>query len=231
MHKPFILVVDDEPGIAKFLKVNLTENGFETGIARDGQEALQAVEKRLPDLIILDIMMPNIDGFAVLQRIREWSPVPIIMLSSRSDEAEKVKCLRLGADDYISKPFGINELLARVEAVLRRSRPDRERVTSSLFRSGELVIDFTRRKVSVAGTDIKLTPTEYELLRELALNAGKVLTHTELLRKVWGPEYRDEREYLRVFIAQLRTKLKLAGSDVTYITTVPGVGYRFQDGH
>lgn len=228
MHKPLILIVEDELGMAKFIRAHLEANGFTTKVAMDGSEAMQAMEMDAPGFVILDIMIPKIDGFEVLRRIREWSQIPIIMLSARRDEKDKVKCLELGADDYISKPFGVNELLARVRAVLRRTSTVDAEKTPHVFKSGYLTIDFARRQVIHAGNEVELTPTEYSLLQELALNEGKVLSHADLLRKVWGTEYGDEREYLRVFINRLRSKLKSDRVDAKYITSVRDVGYRFQ---
>jgi len=178
--------------------------------------------------VILDIMMPKVDGFEVCQRLREWSQIPIIMLSARGDEEDKVKCLDLGADDYITKPFGVEELLARVKAVFRRTQAVGATLTRPAFTSGDLTINFVERRVTIADREVKLTPTEYNLLQELVLNAGKVLTHTHLLSKVWGPEYRDEREYLHVFIRRLRNKLEPDPTNPSYIITVPGVGYQFK---
>ncbi len=183
----------------------------------------------LPDLVILDIMMPKMDGFEVCRRLREWSQIPTIMLSARGDETDKVKCLDLGADDYLTKPFGTRELLARVRAVLRRTEATKTVSTPPLFTSGDLRISFAQRQVTVAGKEVKLTPTEYSLLQEFVLNAGKTLTHSYLLDRVWGPEYRDEREYLHVFVHRLRTKLEPDATNPKYIMTVPGVGYRFRD--
>jgi len=228
MRKLLILIVEDELGMAKFIRANLEANGFDTVVAMDGAEALQAMERDSPGFVILDIMIPKMDGFEVLRRIREWSQIPIIMLSARRDEKDKVKCLELGADDYIPKPFGVDELLARVRAVLRRTSPVDTTVTPHLFKGGYLTIDFVRRQVIHAGSEVELTPTEYSLLRELALNEGKVLSHADLLRRVWGTEYGGEREYLRVFINRLRAKLKSGRADIRYIASVRNVGYRFQ---
>jgi len=186
MHRPRILIVDDELAIVKFLRANLEANGYETLAASDGAVALQKVEMELPDLIILDIMMPKIDGFEVCRRIREWSQIPIIMLSARDDLMDKVKCLDLGADDYLSKPFGKEELIARAKAVLRRTEAAGVIPTQPSFSSGNLTINFAERQVTLAGSEVRLTPTEYSLLQELVLNAGKVLTHAHLLNKVWG---------------------------------------------
>ncbi|MFC1943008.1 response regulator transcription factor [Chloroflexota bacterium] len=231
MNKTRTLVVDDELSIIKFLRANLEANGYQVLTAMDGAEALQAFEMELPDLMILDIMMPKIDGFEVCRRIREWSQAPIIMLSARGDESDKVKCLDLGADDYITKPFGKDELIARVRAVMRRieaaiTMPTQPSFTST---SGDLKIGFAQRQVTVAGKEVKLTPTEYNLLQEFVLNAGNVLTHTHLLNKVWGPEYREDTQYLHVFVRRLRAKLEPDPADPRYIMTVPGVGYQFKD--
>ena len=229
MVKKRILVVDDELNIIKFLRSNLEARGYEVMAALDGSEALNTFEKELPDLVILDIMMPKVDGFEICRRLREWTQTPIIMLSARADEGDKVKCLDLGADDYITKPFGAAELIARVNAVLRRSEVAGNQPARPSFTRGDLMVDFSKRQVSVAGNEIKLTPTEYNLLQEFVLNAGKVLTHTYLLNKVWGPEYHDETEYLHVFARRLRLKLEHDPADPRYIMTVSGVGYQFQN--
>jgi len=229
MVKTRILVVDDELSIIKFLRANLEARGYEVLAVMDGAEALQTIEMELPNLVILDIMMPKMDGFEVCRRLREWSQIPIIMLSARGDESDKVKCLDLGADDYITKPFGASELIARVGAVMRRTKAATTIPTRTSFTSGDLKISFAQRQVTVAGKEVKLTPTEYRLLQEFVLNAGKVLTHTHLLNKVWGPEYREEREYLHVFVRRLRAKLESDPTNPRYIITVPGVGYLFKD--
>jgi two-component system KDP operon response regulator KdpE len=229
MKKTRILVVDDELSIIKFLRANLEARDYEVLTAMDGVEALQTMEMELPDLVILDIMMPKMDGFEVCRRLCEWSQVPIIMLSARGHEEDKVKCLDLGADDYITKPFGASELIARVQAVLRRTDKSGGKASQPVFASGDLKIDFVKRHVAIAGKEIKLTPTEYSLLQEFALNSGKVLTHTHLLNRVWGPDYRDERQYLHVFVRRLRDKLELDPANPQYIETVSGIGYRFQD--
>jgi len=227
--KKRILTVDDELSILKFLRSNLEDRGYTVISATNGEEAINIVERELPDFIILDVMMPKMDGFEVCRRLREWSQIPIIMLSARGDESDKVQCLDLGADDYIVKPFSANELVARVSAVLRRTKAASTLPAKSVITRGDLVINLAQRKVTRAGQDIKLTPTEYALLQELAVNSGKVLTHTHLLNKVWGPEYRDEREYLHVFIRRLRAKLEPDPNKPRYITTVSGVGYQFAD--
>jgi len=227
--KERILIVDDELSILKFVRSNLQDKGYAVISATDGEEALHLIERELPDLIILDVMMPRMDGFEVCRRLRQWSQTPIIMLSARGDEKDKVKCLDLGADDYIVKPFGAKELMARVSAVLRRTRKAGIFPTKSSITSGDLVINLAKRQVTRAGMEVKLTPTEYALLQELAVNAGKVLTHSHLLNKVWGPEYREEREYLHVFVRRLRAKLEPDPNHPRYILTVSGVGYQFKD--
>ena len=227
--KKRILTVDDELSILKFLRSNLEDRGYTVISATNGEEALHMIEMELPDLIILDVMMPKMDGFEVCRQLREWSQIPIIMLSAMGDEKDKVRCLDLGADDYIVKPFGANELIARVSAVLRRVKTASVSPTKSTVTSGDLVINFAARQVTRAGLEIKLTPTEYALLQELAVNTGKVLTHTHLLNKVWGPEYREEREYLHVFVRRLRSKLEPDPNSPKHILTVSGVGYQFAD--
>jgi len=227
--KARILVVDDEPGIIKFLRANLEAHDFTVLAAMDGMQALQTFEKELPDLVVLDIMMPKMDGFEVCRRIREWSHTPIIMLSARGVVTDKVRCLDMGADDYITKPFGKDELIARITAVLRRTEKTPTVPAAHSFSSGEISISFAQRQVTVTGKEVKLTPTEYNLLQELVTNAGKVLPHTDLLNKVWGPEYREDTQYLHVFIRRLRAKLEADPANPRYITTVSGVGYQFTD--
>jgi len=228
MRRPRVLIVDDDLAIIKFVRANLKAEDYETLTAMDGAEALEVIERELPDLVILDIMMPKVDGFEVCHRLREWSQIPIIVLSARGDEEDKVRCLDMGADDYISKPFGVSELIARVNAVLRRAQAVGAVPTQPAFSSDDLEVNFAQRKVTVAGGEVKLTPTEYQLLQELVLNAGKVLTHIHLLNKVWGPEYREEKEYLHTFARRLRRKLEPEPTEPRYILSVPGVGYQFK---
>ncbi len=228
MHRPRILIVDDDLAIIKFVRANLKAEDYETLTAMDGAEALEVIERELPDLVILDIMMPKVDGFEVCHRLREWSQIPIIVLSARGDEEDKVRCLDMGADDYISKPFGVSELIARVNAVLRRAQAVGAVPAQPAFSSDDLEVNFAQRRVTIAGDEVKLTPTEYQLLQELVLNAGKVLTHIHLLNRVWGPEYRDEKAYLHTFVRRLRRKLELEPTEPRYIVSVPGVGYQFK---
>ncbi len=226
--KKRILIVDDELSILKYLRANLEAQGYEVLMAMDGAQALKTLEAELPDLVVLDIMMPEMDGLEVCRRLREWSQIPVIMLSARADESDKVQCLDLGADDYITKPFGKNEFIARVRAVMRRAEAASPAPTTPSIKSGDLEINFSQRKVTVKGKEVALTLTEHALLQELALNAGKVLTYIHLLQKVWGTDYADEREYLHVFVSRLRAKLEPEPQKPRYITTVSGVGYRFE---
>lgn len=228
MSHTYVLVVDDDEKILKFLRVNLSREGWHILTARDGNEAVQIVEKDPPDLIILDIMLPKVDGFEVCRQLRQWSQVPIIGLSARGDMADKVRCLNLGADDYITKPFGIDELIARAKAVIRRNRLDDSLPSTSFFTSGDLEIDLATRKVTSVGNEIRLTPTEFRLLRELVIGAGQTLSYKHLLGKIWGPEYKTEREYLHVYIGHLRAKVEPDPRNPTYIVSIPGVGYQFQ---
>jgi two-component system, OmpR family, KDP operon response regulator KdpE len=227
MYNPRILVVDDDLAILKFLRANLQAEGYEILVAIDGEKALQTIEKELPDLVILDITLPGLDGFEICRRLRQWSQIPIIMLTARGEAEDKVRCLNLGADDYITKPFAAIELLARVRAVLRRVQVTDFKPQHPSFRHENIEINFVQRQVTVSGNEVKLTPTEYQLLQELVLNAGKVLTHTYLLNKVWGPEYQGEKDYLHVFIRRLRHKIESNPAEPKFIITVPAVGYKF----
>jgi len=223
-----ILVVDDEPHMVKLVEANLRAAGYEVVSAVDGRTALAAVERELPDLIILDIMLPGIDGYEVCRRIREYSAVPILMLTARSSEIDLVRGFDVGADDYLEKPFSVNELLVRVRAVLKRSKFVQEIIQHPPLVVGDLTIDFAKRRVTVRGTEIKLSPTEYRLLTKLALNANRVILHQDLLRDVWGPEYRTETEYLRVYIHYLRQKMEDDPANPKLIITHPGAGYMFR---
>ncbi len=221
-----VLVVDDEPQILRALRVALTARGFEVVTATNGEEALDSAASAPPDAVILDLGLPGQDGLEVCRSLREWSAVPILVLSARAAEREKVAALDLGADDYITKPFGMDELLARLRAALRRTgaAPPAEAV----LEAGDLRIDLGRRLVTVAGREVHLTPTEYSLLKLLATNPDRVLTHGMLLRAVWGAEYGEEAHYLRVFIRQLRQKIEPDPARPRLILTEPGVGYRFR---
>ena len=228
MNKPCILVVDDEPSMLKLLKVNLETQRCKVLTAINGAEAIRVFEREQPSLVILDMMMPVMDGVEVCRRLREWSQVPIIILSIMDSEISKVKCLDLGADDYITKPFGTGELMGRVRAVLRRSERTASTPIQPSFTSGNLKVNFTQRRVTVGGKEVRLTPTEYALLQLFVLNVGKVLTHTLLLNKVWGSEYSDERQYLHVFVRRLRTKLESDPANPIHVVTIPGIGYQFK---
>jgi len=227
MEKQHILVVDDDQFMLRFLNANLKARGYQVMTAINGEKALEIMERELIDLVILDIMLPGMDGTEVCRRIREWSQVPIVMLSSRSDEKDKVGCLDRGADDYITKPFSVGELMARIKLAFRHYDATRTSPGQSIFRCGALEINFAMRKVTKSGTEIQLTPTEYSLLHQLVVNADKVLTHRMLLQSVWGNQYGLEREYLRVFVNKLRRKLECGPENSRYIVTVSRVGYRF----
>jgi len=225
MDKKRILVVDDDPAILRLLSTNLKARGYEVSTATNGEESMEAVRSDFVDLIILDIMMPKTDGVEVCRRIREWSDVPIIMLSARGDEKDKVNCLDLGADDYLTKPFGIAELIARVKTAFRHRGDPTVAPAQPSFTFNGMEINFAKRRVTVSGKEITLTPTEYSLLQHLAVNSDKVLTHSMILQSVWGTEYSSEKEYLRVFVGRLRRKLEPDPKNPKYIQTIPGVGY------
>lgn len=224
-----ILVVEDDPLVVRFLRASLKAQDWKALIAMDGAEALETIERELPDLVILDIMLPKIDGFEVCRRVREWSQIPIIMLSVKVDASDKVRCLNLGANDYVTKPFAVDELIARIKSLYRHTKMSKVMTAPTPFTRGDIKIDLAQRKIIVAGKELKLTPTEYGLLHELISNAGKVLTHTHLLSQVWGPQYVGDREFLYVFINRLRAKLEPDPSNPKYITAVHSVGYLFKD--
>ena len=220
-----ILVVDDEVQILRALRRALDARGYEVVTAADGEEALEEVERSMPDLVVLDLNLPGISGFEVCRRLRGWSQVPILILSVREDEAGKVRALDLGADDYLTKPFGVEELLARVRALLRRTRP--EGSAPPRFSIDGIVIDLADRRVSRDGTDVHLTKTEWTLLETLAEHPGKLLTHRWLLERVWGLGYEEDIEVLRVFVSQLRRKIEPDASHPRLILTDTGIGYRW----
>jgi two-component system KDP operon response regulator KdpE len=224
---PRVLVVDDEPQIVRGLKVILGNAGYRVEEATTKQEALDAVSSRPPDAIVLDLVLPDGDGVEVATDIRRWSQVPIVVLSAVGDERQKVRALDAGADDYVTKPFGSEELLARMRAVLRRRSDDGD----SSVRIGELEIDLADRAVRRGGEQIHLTPIEFDLLRQLAQHPGRLVTHRQLLQEVWGPGYEDETHYLRVHFAHLRAKLEPDPSHPTYLITEPGIGYRLRLEH
>lgn len=224
-----ILVVDDEPRMTRFIGMNLELDGYRVIKAHNGLEALDKVRTDLPDLVILDVMMPELDGFETLRVLRQVSNVPVIMLTVRSDEEDKVRGLELGADDYVTKPFGARELTSRVKAVLRRTRGLTNLKQAVIRIDDRLSVDTNARVVIVAGQRIKLRPTEFRLLYHLIENAGWVVPHETLLAKVWGYEYREEIQYLRLYIGYLRQKIEPESSNPRYIFTERGVGYRFVD--
>ncbi len=221
-----ILVIDDEPQIRRFLRTSLGGQGYRVSEAANGTEGIDAVKREPPDLVVLDLGLPDMDGLDVIARLRAASPVPIVVLSVRGDEQGKVKALDLGADDYVTKPFGMDELIARVRTALRHRLQIQGE--APLFQSGELAVDLVRRIVTLKGVEVKFSAKEYDLLRLLVAHAGKVLTHKFILREVWGPAHVEDVQYLRVYVRQLRDKL---GDDPTrprYILTETGVGYRLQ---
>ncbi len=221
-----ILVADDETPIRRLLRTALTAEGYDVIEAEDGNQALAAAAKEKPDAVLLDLGLPDLDGAEVLARIREWSPMPVVVLTARDAESQKIAALDAGADDYVTKPFAMGELLARLRAALRhRLQSDG---TPPIFNAGKVSVDLTRRIVTVDGAEVKLTPKEYDLLRMLVRNAGRVLTHQMLLKEVWGPAHLHDTPYLRVYVRQLRQKL---GDDTaTLILSEPGVGYRLAKG-
>jgi two-component system KDP operon response regulator KdpE len=224
-----ILVIDDEPDVIESVSLGFTLQWREIDVlgAPNGEDGLDAIEHEHPDLVLLDVGLPDVDGFEVLRRIRAFSDVPVVMLTAQDDSMAKVKGLELGADDYVTKPFNHLELMARVKAVLRRVDMPAPVSRAPSFRSGELEVDFTRQEARLAGRRLDLTPTEYKLLYHLVRNAGHVLQHGTLLAKVWGREYIDEVDYIRVYVRRLREKLGDDPDDPTYIRTERGLGYRF----
>jgi two-component system, OmpR family, KDP operon response regulator KdpE len=222
-----ILLAEDEVSLRDFVSRNLRVRGFEVLEASNGLEAVAMWEREDPHLLILDIMMPRMDGFEVCRRVREHSAVPIIVLTALDAESDKVTALDLGADDYLTKPFGVEELLARVRAVLRRTQGLTIPPTGGIQRFGDLEIDLSGHIVRLRGVEVRLSPIEFALLEQLITNVGKVITHRVLLQSIWGPEYGGEAEYLRVYINRLRHKLELDPANPRYLLTEPGVGYRF----
>jgi len=220
-----ILVVDDDPQIRRVMKATLVAHSYEVVEARTGEDAMESIAKEPPSLVLLDMNLPGMGGLETCTAIRAASDIPVVILSVRNSEKDKVAALDAGADDYVTKPFGIEELLARIRAALRRSPALEGGATT--FASGDLEMDFAARRVRVRGSDIRLTPKEFELLRYLVLHAGKPVTHREVLQAIWGPDYGDEPEYLRVFVNQLRKKIEVNPARPKMIATEPWVGYRF----
>lgn len=222
-----VLIIDDEPQIRKFLRISLGAQGYEVIEAKNGQSGIEKCALEAPHLVILDLGLPDLDGQEVLANIREWSEVPVIVLSVRASEEEKVNALDRGANDYVTKPFGIAELIARVRAILRSRKS--EDLTSSEIVSGDLKIDLAAHRVFKADTELKLTKKEFALLTLLARNAGRIVTHQQILREIWGPAQEHETHYLRIYIGHLRQKLGDDPLNPTYIENEPGVGYRFRE--
>jgi two-component system, OmpR family, KDP operon response regulator KdpE len=221
--EPLILAVDDEAGILRLIRLELSEQGFRVVVASDGEEAVRTFEQQRPDVVVLDIMLPDMSGLEVMRRLRERSNTPIILLTARDHDEDKVRGLELGADDYVVKPFNPQELTARVRAVMRRAV--RESIGDSVVVAGDVEIDLDKRLVTKAGEPVSLTRTEWMLLQHLASNAGRVMLNTELLSKVWGPEYIDDLQYLRVWISRLRSKLETDHAQPSVIKTLQGIGY------
>jgi len=223
---PTILIIEDEPEIRRFLRASLTSQGFRLVEAATGEDGLVAAATRQPDLVILDLGLPDLDGLEVIRRLREWTATPIVVLSARGQERDKIAALDAGADDYVSKPFGVGELLARMRVALRHAMRRPGDPGEATFAVGDLRVDLARRQVAVGGKEVHLTPIEYRLLSALIRYAGKVLTHRQLLTEVWGPHQTEQAHYLRIYTAQLRRKLEADPARPRYILTEPGVGYR-----
>jgi two-component system KDP operon response regulator KdpE len=225
--KPVALIIDDEVQIRRLLRVVLEGENYQVHEAETGQQGLSEIAGRRPAIILLDLGLPDMDGLVVLKRLREWSEAPVLVLSVRDDEAGKVAALDAGAEDYVTKPFSTPELLARVRAAQRKTRPEEE---VSVFKRGDLVVDLTARVVTRAGREVKLTATEYALLRLFVRHSGRVLTHRHILREIWGPKSEEHRQYLRVYVTHLRQKIEADSTKPRLIKTEPGIGYRFESG-
>ncbi len=223
---PSVVLIEDEPQIRRFLRAALTGHGYRLFEAGSGEDGLIEAATRQPDLVILDLGLPDLDGLGVLARLREWTSVPVIVLSARGQERDKIAALDGGADDYVSKPFSVGELLARMRAALRRRDQVGEGAAATTFVVGDLSVDLARRHVLVGDKEIHLTPIEYKLLTTLIRHAGKVLTHRQLLKEVWGPAHTEDSQNLRFYVAQLRRKLEAVPARPRYLLTEPGVGYR-----
>jgi len=226
MPDPVVVLIEDEPQIRRFLRATLTGQGYRLFEATTGADGLVEVGSRQPDVVIVDLGLPDIDGMDVIRRLREWTAVPIIVLSARGQERDKVTALDVGADDYVSKPFGADELLARIRVALRHTAGASHEGDDATFQVGELKMDLLRRQVFVGDREVRLTPIEYKLLAALVRHAGKVVTHAQLLRDVWGPTHTDQAHYVRVYLAHLRHKLETEPARPRYLLTEPGVGYR-----
>ena len=227
MRKLAVLLVDDDPQLIRLVRANLESSDYRVLSASDGPTALAVLDREMPDLVVLDIMLPGTDGYELCARVREFSAVPIIFLTAKVEDVDKVKGLKMGADDYITKPFNVQELLARIEAVLRRAGSVGEVKTPPTFTRDDITVNFAQRRVTVKGKEVPLTLTEYKLLAELVSNAGRVMLHRELLTRVWGIEYQDEVEYLRAYVRHLRQKIEPDPHQPQYILSKSGIGYLF----
>lgn len=225
---PMVLVIEDEVQIRRFLRATLMANGYRLSEAATAQEGLMQAATRQPEIVILDLGLPDLDGLEVTRRLREWTTIPIIVLSARGQERDKIAALDAGADDYVTKPFGVGELLARMRVALRHATRTTRDLDAAMFTVGALRVDLAQRRVSVAEQEVHLTPLEYRLLTMLVRYAGKVVTHRQLLHEVWGPGYAQQTHYLRVYMGQLRHKLETDPARPRYLLTEPGVGYRLQ---
>ena len=226
MPEPVVVLIEDEAQIRRFLRATLTGQGYRLFEATTGADGLVEVASRQPDVVIVDLGLPDMDGLEVIRRLREWTAVPVIVLSARGQERDKVSALDAGADDYVSKPFSAGELLARIRVALRHTAGASHEGSEAAFKVGDLQVDLLRRHVSMRGADVRLTPIEYKLLATLVKHAGKVVTHQQLLRDVWGPSHEDQSHYVRVYMAHLRHKLETEPARPRYLLTEPGVGYR-----
>jgi two-component system KDP operon response regulator KdpE len=226
MPEPVVVLIEDEPQIRRFLRATLTGQGYRLFEATTGTTGLVEVGSRQPDVVIVDLGLPDMDGLEVIRRLREWTVAPVIVLSARGQERDKVTALDAGADDYVSKPFGAGELLARIRVALRHAARASSETAEASFKAGELHVDLLRRQVLVGGTEVRLTPIEYKLLTTLVQHAGKIVTHQQLLREVWGPAHTDQAHYVRIYMAHLRHKLEAEPARPRYLLTEPGVGYR-----
>lgn len=224
-----VLVIEDDTAIRRFLRAGLESQGYQLVEAVNGEQGIAQAAMRSPELVLLDLGLPDLDGVEVVRRLREWTRIPVLVLSARGQESDKVRALDAGADDYVTKPFAMGELLARMRAALRRSARTEDGAATSVVEAGTLRVDLSQRRVSVAGREVKLTPREYKLLAALAKHPGRVLTHEVLLRAVWGPAYTSQHHYLRVYMAQLRHKLEVDASHPRWLLTETGVGYRLAD--
>jgi len=226
MPDPVVVLIEDEPQIRRFLRATLTGQGYRLFEATTGADGIIEVGSRQPDVVIIDLGLPDMDGLEVIRRLREWTAVPIIVLSARGQERDKVTALDAGADDYVSKPFGAGEVLARIRVALRHTAGASHEADEAAFKIGELHVDLLRRHVAVGAAEVRLTPIEYKLLTTLIRHAGKVVTHQQLLREVWGPTHTDQAHYVRIYMAHLRHKLEAEPARPRYLLTEPGVGYR-----